>query len=415
MKEKKGITLIALIITIIILLILAGVSIAALSGNGIFKSAKDANEKTKIAQYTEEIELARYDANIEKETNPNEEIVVLDKMYQILKEQKLFEKSNFDFEDNTKKILIITTKEGYIFRVSDTGNEYIGKNSEEEKDRTLASKANIGDYVAYDPTKEVTDVSKLSYSSPEGTGISHGNGNSEQKFTANASLKWRVLCKDTSTGEVVLISEAPVGKLTLKGAIGYLYAEEELNKICSIYGYGKGANTSKIFTYQTGGTEDEMTTNELAGSGARSINVEDVNTITGYVVDTQYSTTKTTFYPTTKTQQGYTTSAESWKGLISDYGYSGIEYTTGTIYENMLFSNVSYFLSSRCTSSTEGITFFMRLVGNGNVFYNYLCGASSDEIYENPLSDNVRPIVYLKTNIKTDGKNSNGEWIIVEE
>lgn len=103
MKEKKGITLIALIITIIILLILAGVSIAALSGNGIFKSAKDANEKTKIAQYTEEIELARYDANIEKETNPNEEIVVLDKMYQILKEQKLFEKSNFDFEDNTKK------------------------------------------------------------------------------------------------------------------------------------------------------------------------------------------------------------------------------------------------------------------------------------------------------------------------
>lgn len=38
LKEKKGITLIALVITIIVLLILAGVSIAMLTGdNGILK------------------------------------------------------------------------------------------------------------------------------------------------------------------------------------------------------------------------------------------------------------------------------------------------------------------------------------------------------------------------------------------
>ena len=45
--ENRGITLIALVITIIVLLILAGITIAALSGdNGILTRAKEAKEKT---------------------------------------------------------------------------------------------------------------------------------------------------------------------------------------------------------------------------------------------------------------------------------------------------------------------------------------------------------------------------------
>ena len=46
-KNNKGITLIALVITIIVLLILAGVTIAALSGdNGILRRATEAKEQT---------------------------------------------------------------------------------------------------------------------------------------------------------------------------------------------------------------------------------------------------------------------------------------------------------------------------------------------------------------------------------
>ena len=48
-KANKGITLIALVITIIVLLILAGVSIAMLTGeNGILAQATNAREKTKL-------------------------------------------------------------------------------------------------------------------------------------------------------------------------------------------------------------------------------------------------------------------------------------------------------------------------------------------------------------------------------
>ena len=58
-KNTIGITLIALVITIIVLLILAGVTIAALSGdNGILTKAKEAKEKTEQAQKEEEKTLS---------------------------------------------------------------------------------------------------------------------------------------------------------------------------------------------------------------------------------------------------------------------------------------------------------------------------------------------------------------------
>ena len=58
-KEKSGITLIALVITIIVLLILASVSIAMLTGNnGILTQAKMAKENTQAAKEDEENKLA---------------------------------------------------------------------------------------------------------------------------------------------------------------------------------------------------------------------------------------------------------------------------------------------------------------------------------------------------------------------
>lgn len=56
--KERGITLIALVITIIILLILAGITISSLMGNGLFEKASDASEKSKQAQAEELIKLA---------------------------------------------------------------------------------------------------------------------------------------------------------------------------------------------------------------------------------------------------------------------------------------------------------------------------------------------------------------------
>ena len=66
-KRNKGITLIALVVTIIVLLILAGISIAMLTGqNGILNRASEAKEKTQIAQEDENEKLQGYEKIINK-------------------------------------------------------------------------------------------------------------------------------------------------------------------------------------------------------------------------------------------------------------------------------------------------------------------------------------------------------------
>ena len=62
-NREQGITLIALVITIIVLLILAGISIGMLTGdNGIINNAKQAKNDTAYSQWEEKIDVAIIDA-----------------------------------------------------------------------------------------------------------------------------------------------------------------------------------------------------------------------------------------------------------------------------------------------------------------------------------------------------------------
>lgn len=60
-KKEKGITLVALVVTIIILLILAGVAITTLTQTGLFENAKQAKNKTENAQIEENTILGSYE------------------------------------------------------------------------------------------------------------------------------------------------------------------------------------------------------------------------------------------------------------------------------------------------------------------------------------------------------------------
>ncbi|MCI8273560.1 MAG: hypothetical protein HFJ55_05715 [Clostridia bacterium] len=68
--EKRGITLIALVVTLIVLLILAGVCIALLTGeNGIIKQAMQAKRNSREAAAREKLELILSDAQIIRKTD----------------------------------------------------------------------------------------------------------------------------------------------------------------------------------------------------------------------------------------------------------------------------------------------------------------------------------------------------------
>lgn len=65
-KDEKGITLVALLITIIVLVILAGVSIITLQETGIINTAVDSTQKYENAQLTENSIVNNFDYRLSK-------------------------------------------------------------------------------------------------------------------------------------------------------------------------------------------------------------------------------------------------------------------------------------------------------------------------------------------------------------
>ena len=68
-NKQKGITLVALVLTIIVLLILAGISIQALTNQGIFEKAKEAKEKSENAEIEQSKILDEYEKELNKYTS----------------------------------------------------------------------------------------------------------------------------------------------------------------------------------------------------------------------------------------------------------------------------------------------------------------------------------------------------------
>jgi len=80
MKNMKGITLIALVITIVVLIILAGVAInLSLGENGIFNKAKFASEEYANEQAREELEIGKMTNEIETHVGSSRETVIIPK------------------------------------------------------------------------------------------------------------------------------------------------------------------------------------------------------------------------------------------------------------------------------------------------------------------------------------------------
>ena len=181
-NKNKGITLIALVITIIILLILAGISISALTNQGLFKNAKTAQNATEKAEAEQGQRLNEYEEEINKYLSNDDK-----------KEEKLVDKVN----DGTIK---------------------------------------IGDYVKYTPdTASTTEILK------ELNTYSGSDANTTETLTQE-NLNWRVL--DVKDGQVRLISELPTtSKLTLYGYNGYNNAVKLLDDTCvTLYSNSKLAD-----------------------------------------------------------------------------------------------------------------------------------------------------------------------------
>ena len=209
LKNQKAITLIALVITIVVLLILAGVTIASLTGdNGILTRTNEAKQKTKAGNIQEQIDL--WKTNLTMIDNIN------------------MEEAKKEFLDKLEKEELITNEERQ--EIEKTGSMKIGDQvivfwkitiAEKVKDGTIK----IGDYVAYVPSENIS--STINEEINQYSGFSSGEQSISQE-----KLNWRVF-DITNDGNVRLISENPTNsKIRLNGYDAYNNIVYLVDKSC---------------------------------------------------------------------------------------------------------------------------------------------------------------------------------------
>ena len=227
-KNVHGITLIALVITIIVLLILAGVSIAMLTGqNGILTQAQNAKDKTEYKNAEEKVRLAVMGAMSDDGT--------------LTVEKLRTDMANYKGTIEGETFPVTATVDGKSFTVNANGS--VGEIVPAPKG------LEVGTEVTYTPSGTYKwEAEYCSSTKAIGTDdVKLDSSNDNYKIS-----KWKVL--DIKNGKVTLVPEAPTsGTVYLGQAQGYNNGVKLLNDACSnLYG-----NASK-------------------GIEARSINIEDI-------------------------------------------------------------------------------------------------------------------------------------------
>jgi Tfp pilus assembly protein PilE len=134
LKNKKGITLIALVVTIVVLLILAGVTISLLlDENGIIAKSKDARTETRVSQIEDEVGMWKQHNFINKESNQAQESA--DTMLASLISRKLLTEDEIDRE---QELITIKKKDGTVIKEISYGSVTINISKAPETEKTGA-------------------------------------------------------------------------------------------------------------------------------------------------------------------------------------------------------------------------------------------------------------------------------------
>ena len=380
-KRKNGITLVALVVTIVVLLILAGVSInLVLGNNGIIAKAKEARDKSAQASQNDLIAMNELAQAIEGSLSGNNG------------------GSSSGEDEPTAKTLV----EAYD-----------------------AGELKIGDYVNYKP------IAGNSYPS-----ITNENGWADQTYTVDTSTTWRVLGKEDN--HILLISGSPIKKnmnasstndwdkdpyLYMKGAYSYVNCVSMLNNICAIYSnnYGTARSITIEDVNKACGVKVEGNTVYLE-SDANKTNIDEMGVLGNtYTYKSSDYTPESYINGKSKATAGQTVPATGYYYDITSMAGTVIGNTT---LGNLLFDKTTssdnyakaYWLASPGVFANSRDAYF----GPGGVAVG--AGPGGRFFYSNGRWNayrfGVRPIITLKSNItmeevkKLDNQNvTEDTWI----
>ena len=356
MKKSKetGITLIALVVTIVVLLILAGVSISMLTGeNGVITQAQKAKEETEIAEEKEAVQIA-YTGAMGEKYDPDS-ITASDIQKQL--------DANGTKATASGNIKVKFTKSGRIYKINgskisgpyektETGEKTLVEMYEQAVEDgctnadgscTDEDHLHIGDYVDYtNPTSGTYTV----------TANTLGIATAQRYDVSLNQLNWRVMGIDSTTGGIKIMASQPLKKsnddgtalnsdpyLWMYSAKAYTNSITELNNICKMY-------TTEYGTARSMTQED---VNELTGvTTTESIKKYNMDAYNGgknygetYSFSSQYTPESWLNNKTTTTVSG---TVDGYYYTVNSKYEEDAPYVTmsNTRAYNMLFKNTDY-------------------------------------------------------------------------
>ena len=137
-RENRGITLVALAITIILLLILGGVVVSTFNNGNIIENSLSATEKAKVESMKENIQLAITSRMVKEDGD-----VTIEQIIDELEKKGLVDSGNSNSENGQVK----TKQDGYVYEIKQDsyGNwnvNYVGTGKVEETKITMTVSAN---------------------------------------------------------------------------------------------------------------------------------------------------------------------------------------------------------------------------------------------------------------------------------
>ena len=429
LKNKNAITLIALVVTIVVLLILAGVTISLLlDENGIIAKSKDARNANRAGTIRDEISLWEADKVASENGAGSHES--MDAFLTRLKTRGLINDEDIQKIKDTRELQV--GKE--IIKFPSDAKTLVQAFKDEE--------IKVGDYLNYN---DYVDETKTC------TTTTNENGWADQKYTATKDTYWQVLGLDETGERLMLISQSPIKKemkqkdqtgqevgrakirlasienavklgassggsstidwettpyLVLKGAYSYVNCKQILNNISGIYStsLGKAESLTAEEINRLIGVTVDYTNKKVYANSDPNTNIDKWG-----VLGNQYTYKETDYTPESyinnKTNATAGTQTDPATAYYYQWGNLTIEDTLKTILFNGTTRDAnfakSYWLASPAVSADSDYAYF----GPGRVNSGYVDAGgdlfgSDGRWYAG--SYGVRPVVYLESNITVE-------------
>ena len=219
-RNNRGITLVALVVTMIILLILSGITIQGITHNGIFSNAKQAELENKRAQIVEYLRLKVINEQTNNPFGSAEEIITAtrDNILENIKDLKEIGKEVIVEEMSTEEdgeivdVYFYVVVDGDVYKVDLNGQNFIGELGKFSPIIKLKSISNTTNSITVEVTTKRNEGGKLEYyiKSEDEEEYKLIETSTEEKYTYEGleqgkkyNVKIIAVAKNNKTAEVV--------------------------------------------------------------------------------------------------------------------------------------------------------------------------------------------------------------------